>query len=88
MFKKLIFIVALLCGIGYGGYYFGLKKGMAPMAMLAGAKEAYVLTGPVTQKDITPSKSFIALVEPINAVDISGRAKASCRHPAGKRQGT
>lgn len=70
MVKKLILIIALLIAGTYGGYYFGLKKGMAPMAMLASAGETYVLTGPLTQKDITPSKSFIALVEPINAVDI------------------
>ena len=70
MLKKLILVLAFLVGAAYGGYYFGLKKGMAPMAMLAKAAETYVLTGPLTQKDITPTKSFIALVEPINAVDI------------------
>lgn len=55
-------------GIGYGLKSQTQQSGM-PM-MPAGTSEALVITGQPVQKDIRPSKNFIAMVEAVNEVNL------------------
>lgn len=70
--KKKNMLVAFCCmgalSLCAGFYLLGKKS--VPAQVPSTHMIPYVLTAPVQQQDITPSKPYIALVEPINAVDI------------------
>lgn len=68
--KKLIYFgmtIIVLGGCIFVGYRYGAKQGGM---MQRPVGPAYVFTGTLEQKDIAPTQKFIALVEPINAVDL------------------
>lgn len=68
--RNLLLLGWTICAFGIG---YGLKSNTpsAPMQMPAGGiREALVITGQPTQKDIRPSKNFIAMVEAVNEVNL------------------
>lgn len=67
--KKLLLIsVLVLAGIG-GGYYFGVRQ-MGGMMSMPGGSMSYVPVGTPSQITIQDQTRFIALVKPLNAVDV------------------
>ncbi len=66
--KKLLISALLLLCMG-GGYYFGIRQKGSMMPMPAGGTP-YVPVGMPTQQNVQDQTRFIALVRPLNAVDI------------------
>ena len=75
MLKRFIILVSLLVlilGGAYGIFRFGAKFGgtQAVKMMRAQVQTPYVLTGTPTMQNVDQSTRFIALVKPLNAVDV------------------
>ena len=68
MKKTLLICTLFICAIA-GGYYFGARQKGAQMPMGMGGTP-HVPVGMPTQKDIQDQTRFIALVKPLNAVDV------------------
>ena len=68
MKKTLLICTLIACGLG-GAYYLGTKQTKSGMPMQMGAAP-YVPVGMPELKDIQDQTRFIALVKPLNAVDI------------------
>lgn len=68
MKKTLLICTCMIAGI-VGAYYFGMRQSKSVMPVQMGAAP-YVPVGMPTQEDIQDQTRFIALVKPLNSVDI------------------
>ncbi len=69
---KVVVIILALGALSYACFYFGAKFGAkkAVAMMRAQVQTPYVLTGHPSVKSVAQNTRFIALVKPINAVDV------------------
>jgi len=75
MFQKvlrILLVVGLIASVLYGVFYYGIKTGATKtmQMMRAQAVTPYVYTGTPTLKKVENNSRFIALVKPLNAVDV------------------
>lgn len=81
---KTIAILAILALLIYSGFYYGAKVGgeKAVAAMRAQVATPYVYTGTPTLQNMEQATRFIALVKPLNAVDVKTQVSGTIENVA------